>query len=109
MKEVENNYAERDAAARAAYGRGVYRISVDGYEEGEQLAAYAKFPDLATISQIRSLLEKDEIGAMDQLFNKCVIKDLTDPEVLSNAEFRFAVMQELPSLLAKKKAQLHKI
>lgn len=107
---VSAKYAERDARVKAVHGRGVRRITVDGYAEGETFAAYVKFPDMATIAQAMGLVQaNDAIGASTQLFNKCVLQNESDQEIFADTELRWAVSQVLPELMMKKKAQLHQI
>ena len=109
METKDNKYAERDAAAKALIGPSVRRVTVDGHEPGIEHVGYAKFPGLSTLSQMRQLMETDEMGALDQMFNKCMVKDLTDNEIFADQEIRFAVMQALPELINKKKARLQRV
>lgn len=106
---TENSFEVRDQAAKAQHGGAVRRIMVDGHEEGELVVAYAKFPDVSTMSQVTKLMKQDEVAALDQLFNKCVLKDFSDAIIFSDDELRWAVMQALPELVSKKKGTLVKL
>lgn len=106
IETVPNPWADRDANVKQRYGKGIRRIVVDGFEPGEKLVAYVRYPDVQTLSQMESLLQKDVIAACDQLFNKCVIKDASDPDLFAYDELRMAVAMVIPDMLNKKKGSL---
>lgn len=105
----ENPHHARDMAAITQFGKSTRRVEVEGHEPGEVVLAYVKFPDMTTLSQVTKLMKHDEIGAMDQLFNKCVLKEHSDEQVFTDPEIRLAVTLALNDLVDKKKARLVKL
>ena len=81
-----------------------FKVEVE--HEGKMVIGFLKKPDRATLSAVIKLLDTDTLKANETLLRTCLIKEVSDMDIVENDDIFLSVLPQLSNLITLKKSTL---